>query len=80
MITRGIDTLQEIQKGLQQHEKKAAEVMKETGADHVLYGMKIYEGEKLAAVHFYIWPMQEEEFSKVTGKVHNSLIYALHKR
>lgn len=80
MTGGGYLPLPEILPRLQENEKKAAFLLKETGVDHVIYGMKIYEGEKLAAVHFYMWPMSEEEFCKVTGRVRNSLIYALHRR
>lgn len=66
---------------IQKAEKKASKVLKETGADHVLYGMKIYDGEnRLQIVHFYMWPMQEEEFDKLATRSRGTLIYALHRR
>lgn len=67
--------------GIQKAEKKALKVLKETGADHVLYGMKIYDEEdRLQMVHFYMWPMQEEEFDKLATRSRNALVYALHRR
>lgn len=67
--------------GIQKAEKKASKVLKETGADHVLYGMKIYDEEnRLQIVHFYMWPMQEEEFDKLATRSRGALVYALHRR
>ncbi len=43
--------------------------------------MKIYdEKNRLQMVHFYMWPMQEEEFDKLATRCRNALVYALHRR
>lgn len=66
---------------IQKAEQKASKVLKETGADHVLYGMKIYdEYGRLQMVHFYMWSMQEKEFDKLATRSRNALVYALHRR
>ena len=41
--------------------------MDETGADHVVYGMKIYEDGHLKEARFYLKPMSEEEFDRVAS-------------
>ncbi len=64
---------------LQRFERDAAELMKQTGADHVLYACKIYDADdNLVTVQFYNEPMDDETFERVTGKVRGALIYALH--
>lgn len=58
----------------------AKKVMQATGSDHVVYGMKMFgKHGKLSAVHFYMWPMKEQEFKRVMGKVHNAEVYAVHR-
>ena len=53
--------------------------MDETGADHVVYGMKIYEDGHLKEARFYLQPMSEEEFDRVAS-LSGVIVYALHKR
>lgn len=78
-IRRGKMTVSQIQKALLQFEKRAAEKIKETGADHVLYGTKIYDSnDRLVTVEFCMRPMTDEEFYRLTGKARNVMIYALH--
>lgn len=78
-IRRGQMPLSQIPKVLQSFEKDAAKEMKKTGADHVLYAVKIYGVDgQLATVQFYMNPMSDEEFYKITGKVRGAIIYALH--
>lgn len=73
------EKLTNIPKLLQRFERDAAVLMKQTGADHVLYACKIYdEGDNLVAVQFYNEPMDDETFDRVTGRVRGALIYALH--
>lgn len=71
--------LSQVTKVLQSFERDAAEKLKTTGADHVLYAVKIYGADdQLTAVQFYMNPMSDEEFYRITGKVRGALIYALH--
>ena len=73
--------LSQLPKVLHGFERDAAEKLKATGADHVLYAAKIYGvNDTLATVQFYMNPMSDEEFYKVTGKVRGAVIYALHRR
>lgn len=57
----------------------AKDILNEVGSDHVLYGLKIFEGLQLKAVHFYMWPMNDEEFKRITGRLNNSMVYAVHR-
>ena len=78
-IRRGRMPLSQLPKVLQGFERDAAERLKTTGADHVLYAAKIYGVDgQLVTVQFYMNPMSDEEFYKVTGKARGALIYALH--
>ena len=68
-------------KTLLSFENSAAETLRRTGADHVLYAVKIYNTEdELTAVQFYMNPMSDVEFEKVAGKGRGTMIYALHSR
>lgn len=45
----------------------------------MLYGIKIYgTDDRLKTVQFYMNPMEDEEFYRLTGRVRNAMIYALH--
>lgn len=78
-IRKGKMSISEIQKELLKFERDAAEKMRETGADHVLYGTKIYDNnDRLVTVQFCIQPMSDKEFYRLTGKTRNALIYAIH--
>ena len=69
----------DIQLNLQKFEQEAQKLLKETGADHVVYGMKIYEDGHLKEARFYLQPMNEEEFDRVAS-LSGVMVYALHKR
>lgn len=57
----------------------AKQVLDETGADHVLYGIVEYEDDEPSSVKFYMLPMSEEEYeSKVVG-LRKCIVYALHR-
>ncbi len=81
MVNFGQMHRSDIQKQIARFEKKAAEVLKETGADHVLYGVKRYdENGKLEEVRFYMEPMDEDRFEKDVANKKGVLVYAVHKR
>ncbi|MBR3973035.1 MAG: hypothetical protein IKJ99_03675 [Oscillospiraceae bacterium] len=71
----------EVEKNLQEFEKQAAKVLKETGADHVVYGMKLYDEDgELEEVKFYMVPIDDEKFQKDVASLSGCVIYALHAR
>lgn len=71
-----------VQPELQKFEKEAHRLLKETGADHVLYGVKEYDRDgELEEVRFYLEPMNEDEFEeRVVKKSAGLTVYALHAR
>lgn len=76
---RGEIELAQIPSTLLWFEREAAKIMERTGAAHVLYGIKIYGADDcLKTVQFYMKPMEDEEFYRLTGRVRNAMIYALH--
>lgn len=80
-IQRGQIPLSQLPKTLLSFKNSAAETLRRTGADHVLYAVKIYNTEdELTAVQFYMNPMSDVEFEKVAGKGRGTMIYALHSR
>lgn len=74
--------LQNVERELQKFEKEATRIQKETGADHVLYGVKEYDRDgELEEVRFYLEPMNEDEFEeRVVKKSAGLTVYALHAR
>ena len=79
-VQRGQMFLSQLPKILLSFENSAAETLRRTGADHVLYAVKIYNtADELTAVQFYMNPMSDEEFSKVAGKGRGTMIYAQEK-
>lgn len=65
---------------LRRSEKRAREVMKETGADHVVYARKMYGDDgRLVEVRFYMIPMDDARFYRDIATISNSQIYAVHK-
>lgn len=67
---------------LRKFEAEAAKILKKTGADHVLYGVKEYDGDgNLEEVRFYLEPMSEQEFEdRVVKNSAGLTVYAVHKR
>jgi len=78
----GTDTLTTIGRRLQDLEQQAVGVLKQTGADHVIYGIKFYDAgeEKIDRFCFYMRPMTDEYFETHVLPIKNAYIYALHKR
>lgn len=71
----------EVMKKLRQYEVEAKKLLSKTGAAHVLYGRKMYDGEgNLAEVRFYLLPMDDERFERDVVPLKNQLVYALHSR
>ena len=74
--------LRDVQHELQKFEAEALKILKETGADHVLYGVKEYDSDgDLDMVRFYLEPMSEQEFEdRVVKNSAGMTVYAVHKR
>lgn len=74
--------LQNVERELQKFEKEACRLLKETDADHVLYGAKEYDRDgELEEVRFYLEPMNDGEFEdRVVKKTAGLVVYALHAR
>ena len=69
-----------MQENLQRFETEARKLLAETGADHVLYGRKLYdEGGDLEELRFYLMPMTDEEFEKEVVPLNGQQVYAVHK-
>ena len=80
-VRRGKLPLSQLREVLLDFEKDAAEGLRKTDADHVLYAIKIYDAsDKLKAVQFFMNPMSDEDFYKMAGKGRGTLVYALHNR
>ena len=78
MVVVGQMPVKDIQKNLQDFEKKAKEILEKSGADHVVYGLKEYNDDgTLDEVRFYLQPMDEQEFDRVAG-MRGVQVYALH--
>lgn len=78
MVAVGQMPVKDIQKNLQDFEKKAKEILDKSGADHVVYGLKEYNDDgTLDEVRFYLQPMDEQEFDRVAG-MRGVRVYALH--
>ena len=80
MVNFGQMPVRDIAKYLQAYEMDAKEVIEKTGADHVLYGVKQYEGRTLTEVRFYMIPMNDEQFEKDVASKRGVVVFALHKR
>lgn len=69
-----------MQENLQRFEVEARKLLAETGADHVLYGRKLYdESGELDELRFYLMPMTDEEFEKEVVPLKGQQVYAIHK-
>ena len=80
MVNFGQMPVRDIAKYLQAFEMDAKEVLEKTGADHVLYGVKQYDGRTLTEVRFYMIPMNDEQFEKDVASKRGVVVFALHKR
>lgn len=79
-LTYGYIDAAEMQKKLQRDGQEAKRLMKETGAAHVVYGMKHYEETgALESVSFCMVPMREGAFRKTADQAHDCMVYAVHR-
>lgn len=71
----------DVEQNLQKFELEAAKLLEKSGADHVVYGLKIYdENDELEHVKFYLHAMSDEEFQRNVATLTGCTVYALHKR
>ena len=81
MVEFGQMPRKKILENLQRFEVEAKKVLDKTGADHVVYGRKLYnEDGELEEVRFYHFPMSDKEFEKRVANQPCQQVYALHKR
>lgn len=78
-IDAGQMPISNIPETLRKFEKEAHALLKNVGADHVIYGWKQYDDNgNLEKVSFYMLPMDDDEFNSRIQKL-GGQIYALHK-
>ena len=66
---------------IKEFEKKAANLLIETGADHVLYAIKYFdEYSNLDEVKFYELPMSDDEYEYQVARQVRVQVFALHRR
>lgn len=81
MINIGQMPARDVNKYLQDFERQAKEVLEETGADHVLYGVKGYDLDgELEEVRFYMIAMDDEQYERDVARKSGVTVYALHRR
>ena len=82
LVAFGQMPIRDVGRELQKFEAEAIKVLKETGADHVLYGVKEYDSDgDLDTVRFYLEPLSEQEFEdRVVKNSAGMTVYAVHKR
>lgn len=69
-----------IQEKLAEFRKEAVKLLKATGADHVVYGVKFYDQNgELEEIRFYLSPMSEEKFERDVASIKGVVVYAVHK-
>ena len=69
-----------MQENLQRYEVEARKLLAETGADHVVYGRKLFADDgELEELRFYLMPMTDEEFEDRVVPLKNQQVYAVHK-
>ena len=79
-VTQGQMQLCKVTEKLQKFEHAAKQLLAQTGADHVVYGRKIYDEDgKVKEVRFYLEPMTDKRFERDVVPLKNQVIYALHK-
>ena len=81
LVNFGQMPLRNVDQELRTFEVEAAKILKETGAAHVLYGVKRYDEDgDLDEVRFYLEPMDDERFEKDVANKTGVVVYALHAK
>ncbi len=80
MVELGQMPRNKMQETLQRYEVEARKLLAETGADHVVYGRKLYTDDgELEELRFYLLPMTDAEFEERVARLKNQQVYAIHK-
>lgn len=81
IVDSGLMEMSDVEKTMTEFSKKARKVLEQTGADHVVYGVKKYNTDgDLMVVHFCVELMDDIQFQKDVASMKNAHVYALHKR
>lgn len=81
MIGHGWMKKFDVQLHLWEFEKEARKVLEKTGADHVIYGVKMYdENLEWVEVRFYLEPMDDKRFDETVASMKRVQVYAVHRR
>lgn len=79
MIAHGQMPIRDVAANLQKFEQEAKRILKETDADHVVYGVKYYNADgNLDRVHFHLMAVTDERFDSI-ARLSDVVVYALHK-
>lgn len=80
MVNFGQMHLRDIPENLRKFAAQARAVLDETGADHVVYGLKVYDKDgDLEQVKFYMTPMTDKEFQEDVASLKGCVVYAMHR-
>ena len=81
MVDFGQMPTRDVAKYLRKFAEKAREILKESDADHVVYGFLQYgESKDFREVKFYLQPMDDERFQKDVATLSSGVVYAVHKQ
>ena len=81
MVEMGQGPLNKLEESIQEFGQEAKKVLKETGADHVVYAVKDYDDDGgLDEIRFYMIAMDDEKFQKYVASKPGLQVYALHKK
>lgn len=79
MFNFGQMPINKVNKFLAEFEKEAKELLDKTGADHVVYGVKLFSEEgKLEEVEFHMLGIDDKEFHDKFASAENCMVYAVH--
>ncbi len=72
--------LKDVDKNLAEFSKEARKFLEESGADHILYGAKLFDDSgELEEVKFYMTAMTDEQFESEAANKKGVMIYAHHR-
>lgn len=79
MLNFGQMPKRDVAKHIAEFGAEAAKILEKTGADHVVYALKVYdENDELSEVKFYMEPMDDERFQKDVATLKGVVVYAAH--
>ena len=79
MIAHGQMPIRDVASNLRKFEQEAKRILKETDADHVVYGVKYYNADgNLDRVHFHLMAVTDERFDSI-ARLSDVVVCALHK-